>query len=431
MNRKTAYRRLIATLALLFAAPAAAQTVMTRSGAVSGVTQAGVTAFRGIPYAAPPVGPLRWRPPQPPAPWKGVRAASETGPACMQPPLPGEDRGSNPAISEDCLYLNIWRPAVATTGAKRPVMVWIHGGGFYFGTGARAAYNGANLARDGVIIVTLNYRLGRFGWFAYPELTKKGGKAGTGNFGLMDDIAALKWVRANIAAFGGDPANVTVFGESAGGIAVNALMTIRAARGLFAKAITQSGFGRVPPQPLKTAEQTGSAFARSAGAANLAALRKLPAAVVLGPEDARYAPLEGPWPILDGKLITGSVAQIFAAGNEAKVPWMVGSNDFEASLFPSRLANPDAALEDLPPPLRDTMITLYDPTHNRRQKSRCRRYDHRSAADRTGPLSCRQPRQIQPRQIQPRQIRPAGLSLPVRLRSGGRARLRPWGHARQ
>jgi para-nitrobenzyl esterase len=336
---------------------ASAQIVATRGGEVRGVTSAGITSFKGIPYAAPPVGALRWKPPQPPLPWQGVRAAERTGPACMQP---REDLDPRVPISEDCLYLNIWRPAATQPNSKLPVMLWIHGGGFVGGTASGAGGNGTSLARNGVIVVTLNYRLGRFGWFAYPELTAEDGEAGTGNFGLMDEIAALRWVHDNIAAFGGDPARVTIFGESAGGISVNALMSVPAARGLFSAAITESGFGRNIAAPLQVAEKMGAAFANAAGASNLAALRDLPADTVLntGSDDPKAEP---PGLILDGRLMQADIMQTFAKGAQAKVPWIVGSNNYEASLYPDRVANPDATLNALPEKIRNRAFAIYDP----------------------------------------------------------------------
>jgi para-nitrobenzyl esterase len=346
-----------ASLCTLCATAASAQVVPTRAGEVRGVTSSATTSFKGIPYAAPPVGPLRWKPPQPPLPWQGVRAANKTGPACMQ-----SKDGLDPRVptSEDCLYLNIWRPAATQPNSKLPVMVFIHGGGFVGGTASGSGTDGTSLARNGVIVVTLNYRLGRFGWFAYPELTAEGAERGTGNFGLMDEIAALRWVHDNIGAFGGDPARVTIFGESAGGISVNALMCVPAARGLFSAAITESGFGRNSATPLQTAEKMGSAFAKAAGAGDLAALRNLPAEIVLNTADddpeAEPAGL-----ILDGKLMQANIEQVFAKGAEAKVPWIVGSNNYEASLYPDRIAHPDATLSALPEKIRNRARAIYDP----------------------------------------------------------------------
>jgi para-nitrobenzyl esterase len=239
-------------------------------------------------------------------------------------------------------------------------MVWIHGGGFIGDSPSGPATEGATLARNGVIVVSFNYRLGRFGWFAYPELTAEAEEAATGNFGLMDDIAALRWVQDNIAAFGGDPSRVTLFGQSAGGIAVNALMTAPSARGLFSAAITQSGFGRNPATPLAQAEKMGTAFAALAGAPDLAALRKLPADVVLNLVSNLPA-AEPPGLILDGKLMSANIDATFTKGGQAKVPWIVGSNNYEASLFPDRLANPGATLDALPDTVRKRALAAYDP----------------------------------------------------------------------
>ena len=240
-------------------------------------------------------------------------------------------------------------------------MVWIYGGAFAVGDSASKIYDGANLARDGVIVVNFNYRLGRLGWFATPELTRAAGPEGTANFGLMDQIAALKWVRDNIKAFGGDPANVTIFGESAGGMSVNLLMTSPAAKGLFAKAITESGLGRIAAKPLALAEAQGTAFAKSAGAADLAALRKLGVAEVLGAPIGAVDSADNPGPIVDGVLIPENVDRAFLEGKEAHVPWMVGSNDYEASLFHGMLDHPDTVLANVPAEARPFMLGMFDP----------------------------------------------------------------------
>jgi para-nitrobenzyl esterase len=351
---------LAASLALLCCTGAAAaqEVVATRSGELRGVTSAGISSFKGIPYAAPPVGPLRWKPPQPAPRWQGVRAADRTGPACMQ-----ARNGLDPrvTISEDCLYLNVWRPAGTQPNAKLAVMVWIHGGGFIGDSASGSAYDGATLARNGVIVVTLNYRLGRFGWFAYPELTQEAGEAATANFGLMDDIAALTWVKDNIAGFGGDPNRVTLFGESAGGIAVNALMCTPATRGLFSAAITQSGFGRNPATPLDVAENMSAAFAAQVGATDLATLRNLPAERILDSTN-KDPTAEPPGLIIDGKLLPANVDRLFAKGAQAKVPWIVGSNDYEASVYLDHVVNPGMALSVLPEKFRRRVVSVYDPS---------------------------------------------------------------------
>lgn len=219
------------------------QPVQTTSGPITGTPLNDVLVFKGIPYAKPPVGPLRWRAPVPPEPWDQPRAMTDYGPSCPQPraSMGGWDRHVFPIHqSEDCLYLNVWTPAKAPSD-RLPVMVWIHGGGFVQGSGSMRFYDGQNLARRGVVVVTLNYRLGPFGFFNHPALQTESDDGSAGNYGLRDQIAALKWIQDNIAALGGDPGNVTIFGESAGGVSVATLMTSPPAQGLFHKAIAQSG----------------------------------------------------------------------------------------------------------------------------------------------------------------------------------------------
>jgi para-nitrobenzyl esterase len=327
---------LAAALVLCAGAVCAAEPVHIAQGDLQGVTAGAVESFKGVPFAAPPVGDLRWRPPAAAPSWTGVKSADAFGPICMQVT---NGRFGDIPMSEDCLTLNVWRPAGAAPGAKLPVMVWIYGGAFIQGASALPYYDGAHFAAQGVILVSLNYRLGRFGFFAHPALDA--GPGPIANYGLMDQIAALNWVRDNIGAFGGDPANVTVFGESAGAISVNYLMASPAARGLFARAIAESGFGRASPRPLKgdrSSESFGAAFAAAHGimgddAAAAAALRALPA-------DALNTPFSGlgdpalPNPILDGQIIVESIAQAFGRGAEAHVPYLEGGNSYEASLIP-------------------------------------------------------------------------------------------------
>src|ERR1700761_2810784 len=247
-------------------APATANSVIVKvaQGEVQGVSSDGIAIYKGLPFAAPPIGDLRWRAPKAPAKWTGVRAATAFSATCAQ--------------AEDCLYLNIYEPAEAKN-AKLPVMVWIHGGAFIFGSGS--AYDGSQFARQGVVVVTVNYRLGRAGWFAHPALTAEDPKGLLANYGLMDQVAALSWVHDNIKVFGGDPKNITIFGESAGAISVNYLMLAPQAKGLFQKALAESGFGRLGAKPIAFAEQSGVAFAERAGvhgsdAAAANALRSLP-----------------------------------------------------------------------------------------------------------------------------------------------------------
>jgi para-nitrobenzyl esterase len=347
---------IVSIVGLAFAGVAIAGDAVTiGQGTLHGATAGAVTSFKAIPYAAPPVGPLRWRPPQPPAPWQGVREASVVGPGCIQPrryPVP---------LTEDCLTLNVWKPAAAAAGARLPVMVWIHGGSFVYGAGGSPAYDGTHYAERGVVMVTLNYRLGRLGFFAHPALTREGAGP-VANYGLMDQIAALKWVKANIAAFGGDPAKVTVFGESAGAISVNYLLTSPMARGLFSQAIVESGFARQQPKALADAQAQGAKFAADLGvagddAAALTALRALPADKLSAAPDGVTDPTI-PGPILDGKLIVEPVAAAFAAGHQARVPLIVGGNSWEASLLPKAARYPEVALARLGGN-RDELVALY------------------------------------------------------------------------
>lgn len=332
----------LAALPLMLALPAqardAAPQVRIASGVLAGVQSGDTVAFRNIPYAAPPVGDLRWRAPQPVKPWAGVRAAHKVGAVCQQK-YNGKDNGVGPLpVSEDCLTLNVFAPANAR---KVPVMVWIHGGGFVNGSGTAALYDGTALAKQDVVVVAINYRLGRFGFFAHPALTASARGEPVGNYALMDMIAALQWVRDNIAKFGGDPAQVTIFGESAGGVAVNDLMVSPAARGLFVRAISQSGLGREQVLPLAEAEKAGAEFAVKAGLkdATAADLRKLSAEQIVAAGDINL--FGGGASMLDGKILTVGPLQGFRAGQQAKVPYVVGWNSLE---FPA----PAAALAAQP-----------------------------------------------------------------------------------
>ena len=315
MNVRSALLGLCIAAAL--ACPAlAAPKVATDQGPLSGVSDNGVASYKGIPYVAPPVGALRWQAPQPGPHWQGPRDASAFGPACPQHATDGLVVRANLPQSEDCLTLNIWAPEA--THGKLPVMVWIHGGGFTQGAASVPRYDGAALARHGVVLVSLNYRLGRLGFFAYPGLENV-------NFGLLDQIAALQWVKRNIAAFGGDPNNVTLFGESAGGVAVEALMTSPLASGLFAKAISESG-GLFKTDSLNEAQANAQAFAAKLGATGpsaLATLRATDAAKIVSDDESG--------PILDGRVLTQEVADAFTAGRMAKIPYIAGSNSDEGS----------------------------------------------------------------------------------------------------
>lgn len=300
-------------------------------GAIRGARQpGGVRAFLGLPFAAPPVGALRWRAPQPPRPWAGVRAAERFGPRAMQQPVFGDMNFRSAGMSEDCLYLNVWAPDVAA-GAGLPVLVYFYGGGFVAGDGSEPRYDGAALARRGIVAVTANYRLGAFGFLAHPELSAESAYGGSGNYAFLDQLAALGWVRQNIAAFGGDPGRVTVAGESAGSISVSALMASPLGRGLFAGAIGSSGslIGTLEPAPLDEAEACGLAFAQHMGAGSLAELRALPAAQILAAAESAQP---GGFPIaLDGHVLPQPADAIFAAGAQARVPLLVGWNSEEAN----------------------------------------------------------------------------------------------------
>ena len=317
-------------------------TVRIDSGRLSGIRDAapGLDEFRGIPFAAPPVGALRWKPPQPVAPWKDVRRADHFGPRCMQRPLFSDMVFRSDAVSEDCLYLNVWMPA-GPHGGKLPVLVYFYGGGFVGGDGSELRYDGASLARRGIVTVTVNYRLDVFGFLALPALAKESLHHATGNYGLLDQVAALRWVHRNIAAFGGDPARVTIGGESAGSMAVSALMASPLSKGLMQGAIGESGamLGNLKPRPLDLAERQGVAFERHVGADSLAQLRAMPAAKLIAacgdPGVAEFGP------ILDGWFLPRSPAAIYEAGEQAHIPLLVGSNSGEGSYT--------ALLKDAPP----------------------------------------------------------------------------------
>jgi para-nitrobenzyl esterase len=311
--------------------------VRVETGRLLGAVHGDVVAFKGVPYAAPPIGELRWRPPQPAPAWRGLRPSDQYGAIPMQR-LRSRDRGVGPPpASEDCLTLNLWAP-VCEPRVSLPVMVWIHGGGYATGSGTAALYEGAHLARQGAVVVTVNYRLGRLGVFAHPALSREFPDEPKANYALMDLIAALTWVRRNVAAFGGDPANVTLFGQSSGGHAINLLMTSPMAVGLFHKAIVQSGGGRDPmtrlAEPgsggLPSAETQGRAFAASLGCGgdDLAALRAVAAEDIIGAGDPDD-PAIGGGPVIDGRLIVMEPMEAFARGLEAKVPYVIGCNSLE------------------------------------------------------------------------------------------------------
>ncbi len=312
-----------------------ARVVRTALGQVAGepsLRTEGVNVWRGMPYAAPPVGPLRWRPPQPAAAWDGVRPATAFGPDFPQAPMPASQA---PSMSEDCLYLNVWSPAGAAPGSL-PVMVWIHGGGFAGGSGADARCEGSHLTREGVVVVSFNYRSGLFGFLAHPGLSRESEARVSGNYGLLDQLQALRWVRDNIAGFGGDPRRVTVFGVSAGSASISLLLTSPMAAGLFQQAILHSpGAGR-PLASLADAEKVGASLD-----ADIEALRRLPAAEVLAlmpkvsPKVRGLTTPRVMRPICDGWLIPQDERAAFRAGQLHAMPIIVGTNADEGTLLTS------------------------------------------------------------------------------------------------
>lgn len=325
-----------------------AEPVKIESGLIQGTVEGGLSVYRGIPYAAPPVGDSRWRAPRPAPKWSGIRAADQFGRACIQ---------SNPAIaklpapSEDCLHLNIWTPA-KRAGQRLPVMVWIHGGGFVAGATAEQLYHGEHLAKKGVVMVSFNYRLGALGFLAHPGLSAENDRHVSGNYGLLDMIAALRWVQRNISAFGGDPGRVTIFGESAGGIAVSMLCASPLAKGLFHGAISQSGgsFGPIRSgggpgenvQSLADAERAGETWARKAGADSVAAMRRLPADKLLTPSPSGGVA----WPVMDGWVIPDDQYKLYQAGRYNDTPILAGYNSDEGATFPGA-RTPQAYVESV------------------------------------------------------------------------------------
>lgn len=356
--------------------------VQTKSGKLRGASQDGIAIFKGIQFAAPPVGQFRWRPPQPVAAWKGVRDALAFGPDCAQAGWGGTPGTITKTSAEDCLYLNVWAPIVANAKAKLPVMVWIHGGGFVGGSGSAPETSGDAFAKQGVVLVTINYRLGRLGFFAHPALSQEYPEEPKGNYGYMDQIMALKWVQDNIASFGGDPKNVTIFGFSAGGVSVHSLLTIPAAKGLFHKAIAQSSGGRdgvLTGRPMKkenadpfytiSAETIGLNFAKKHGiegsdAAALAKLRALKVEDIVdgGQEtDGPNGPRIYAGPILDGKLVVETAESAYKAGRQIKVPLMIGSNSAEIGGSFVNTADSKETLFALFGALESEAKVVYDP----------------------------------------------------------------------
>ncbi|MEO9132713.1 MAG: carboxylesterase family protein [Sphingomonas sp.] len=335
--------------------PGDAPQVRVRQGLLQGIVDPGaqVVAWKGIPYAKPPVGDLRWRPPAPAPAWTGVHDATAFGAACVQPPSSPTSLyyGGMASTSEDCLTLNIWAPAGAR---KMPVMVWIHGGALSGGSSSEPLYDGAKLARQGIVLVSINYRLGLLGFFAHPALSAESPQHLSGNYGLLDQIAALHWVQDNISAFGGDPTKVTIAGESAGGLSVIALLASPRARGLFSKAISESGYLpsyralHAESHGLPSSEDAGTALAKAAGLSSAADLRAADLAVLF---KAGLATGWQPEPVIDGFVLKRQMADTFARGEQAKVPVLAGFNEGEIRsllfLMPKAPASQSAYLADV------------------------------------------------------------------------------------
>jgi para-nitrobenzyl esterase len=319
-----------ATLAIFqIASASAGQHALTDSGWISGLSDSGLSVYKGVPFAAPPVGDLRWRAPAPVASWKGTRKADVFAPACMQEgvSMPGE---TPPNVSEDCLYLNIWSPV---QGAHKhlPVFVWIYGGGLRNGAASMPLYWGDRLAREGLVVVTIAYRLGPLGFLALPELTRESPQDSSGNYGLMDQVAALEWIQRNISAFGGDPRRVTIAGQSSGAISVSILMASPRAKGLFQRAIGESGglfepLQLAPSYLLANAEHDGKTYVASLGVTSLEELRRLPAARLLGGANAGGVT----HPVIEPNLLPIAPYEVFASGQQNDVPLLIGSNAEEA-----------------------------------------------------------------------------------------------------
>ena len=358
---------LLAT-AMPTAAVLAQDLVTVANGTLEGKQEvSGVRSFKRIPFAQPPMGELRWKPPQPPKNWEGVRKADKFGPRAMQRPIFGDMGFRSDGMSEDCLYLNVWTPAKSSK-AKLPVLVYFYGGGFVAGDGSEGRYDGESMAKKGIVTLTVNYRLGGFGFFAHPELTKESPHQASGNYGLLDQHAALQWVRQNIAAFGGDPKRITIAGESAGSISVSAQMASPLSRSLIAGAIGESGsiIGALSAMPLAEAEQIGVKFAAGLGqgdAPSLAALRAMSAEQLL---EATAKP-GVPWfrPTVDGYFFPKDPPAVFAAGEQARVPLLAGSNSEEMSSAAvlgrdkPTVENYRKALQRLYPGKADEVFKLY------------------------------------------------------------------------
>ena len=348
--------------------PVGASTAMIASGRLQGATEGGLRVFKGIPYAAPPVGAGRWRPPAPAPAWSGVRDATRNGAACIQPPGGEQNVYSNviTPTSEDCLFLNLWAPAEVKNA---PVFVWIHGGSLRSGSGRSSYYDGARLAQRGVVVVSINYRLGVLGYLAHPDLSAESPDGVSGNYGLLDQVAALQWVRDNITAFGGDPGNVTIVGESAGALSVLYLLAAPPARGLFHKAILQSAYMISTPDLKRgvhgefAGEDVGRYVAAKLNVPGIASMRAMVAQQV---SDAVFGLGFQPWGLIDGKLLTRQLVETFERGEQAPVPILVGFNSgeirsltFLSPPVPASASAYEAAIRKLYGDLADAYLRLY------------------------------------------------------------------------
>ena len=318
--------------------------VKTNNGILEGLYDSGIRTYKGVPFAQPPVGDLRWKEPQPVKNWEGVRKAYDFGPRAMQRPIFSDMNFRSNGVSEDCLYLNIWTPAQLAND-KLPVLVYFYGGGFVAGDGSEYRYDGESMARRGIVAITVNYRLSVFGFFAHPELTKESPHHASGNYGLLDQSAALRWVQQNISAFGGDPKKITIAGESAGSFSVSAQMASPLSKNIIAGAIGESGslLGKQSTVSLSEAEKAGVQFAKNIGVGSLAALRAIPAEELL---EATAKPGSSRFPVdVDGYFLPKSPTQIFASGAQAHVPLLVGWNSEEGN-YRSILAKDSATQEN-------------------------------------------------------------------------------------
>lgn len=361
-------------------------TVRIRSGVIQGTSEAGVDTYKGIPYAAPPIGEFRWRPPQPVSPWEGTRDAREYGPNAAQAGWGAAPGTISEGSSEDCLYLNLWLPSNTKPGANLPVLVWIHGGGFVGGSGASPGSIGTEFAKQDAILMTFNYRLGRLGHFAFPALSKEYPDEPKGSYAFMDQVAALQWVQENIHAFGGDPDNVTIFGFSAGGVSIHSLLTLPAAHGLFHKAISHSGGGRdgvLTGRPINkenadpfytvSAETIGINFARKHGiegvdADALSQLRAMTVQEIVdgGQEtDGQGGPRTYPGPILDGVFVVETSESAYNAGRQANVPLMIGNCSAEIGGSFVNNSTSKEELFSLFGELEDAAKAAYDPNNDK------------------------------------------------------------------